>query len=263
MRDILICHHKGCRRGVYLELTPDPTRQRGQYTQLPSWWCYSGHAQNPEQLTYADEQEVDWSVPPIAASTHWSSHEALDLDFEAITTFCSHNSFDSDELDTSDWRMFEGEQEPHWACIEPQHVQEKLRTSWERHQESFDCYHVFIGNRAFFFWHAAQSESVPWTWSHFWQADDGEQRNGRIYIARAADGEMIGTMTSTRSGGMIASLATARSYLCQKEEAERIEIHVHTFDFSDEYQRKPLAVVTIDDISDIELASRTRRKSIS
>lgn len=244
---VLICQRNDCQRGVYLKLVPGE-----QSARMPSWWCYGGHQQNPGQLTYADEREIDRTLPvqPIPRD----AHPTLDQAWEAIEDFCTQIGADQDDLDAADWQRFEGDKEPNWMDVKPCNERPAL---WGKDRSGYECYHVLIGgHRAFFFWISSDLALATLPGGYFWEADSGESRNGRIFIARNALGEIIGQMTGTRPGGMVGSLATALSYLRLERRAARVEIHANTFDWNDTYERKPLGLVTLDDLESNERMTR-------
>src|SRR5262249_27365474 len=129
MQRVLICRE--CGRGVYI------TTQE----EFPAWLCYNGHQQL--KLSYANSDEVDRTIPVHAH--HWSEYPLLERSFDAISVFCSEVGFDSDELQEADWRRFDGDREPSW-------LNREKPAAWRSHRGNYECFHGFIGGRAFFFW---------------------------------------------------------------------------------------------------------------
>jgi len=236
-REVLICQRTDCRRGVYIVL-PSVDEQSSR------WYCYAGHEQAIDQLAYASLSQVDTSAPSDAR--HWSTYPTLDHSFVAIEDFCMQEGFDQDELDESDWRAI-GSHKPDWMNTRP--CQDEPE-AWRTHHESYESYHVYIGNRAFFFWIRndvdvdAAYPSVP----YFWQEDDGECRNADILIVRDGLGQILHWMESTRPGNLQARLSSASVILRGDPLADRVEVHRNTFNPTCLYTDKPLAVVTRDDL---------------
>jgi len=177
---------------------------------------------------------------------HWSVYPTLDRSFIAIEVFCLQEGFGQEELDESDWRTIGGHS-PDWMDTHP--CQEEPE-AWHTHRASYETYHVYIGNRAFFFWIRndvdvdAAYASIP----YFWQEDDGERRNADILIVKDGFGQIMQRMESTRPGNLQARLSSAYVILRGDPLADRVEVHRNTFDLASPYMGKPLAVVTRDDL---------------
>jgi hypothetical protein len=246
LQQALICQHNDCRRGVYIHLPP-----RGQSSYCSYWYCYAGHEQDPNQLTYAQLNQIDVSVPDDAK--HWSEHPTLHFAFAALQDFCLQIGFDQDELDESDWRVFSGDRQPSWMSTGPCHEEPE---AWREHREKYETYHVFIGGRAFFFWirndvnidTAAYATEFSLRDLYFWQEDDGERRNTDIFIVRDGARRILHRIESTRPGALQARLSSAYAILRSDPLSDRIEIHENTFDPVSLYEGKPLAAITRDDL---------------
>jgi hypothetical protein len=241
MLEVLICQREACHRGVYLCL---PAAGRSSFTSY--WYCYAGHEQDPNQLAYAPLSQVDTSTPDDAR--HWSEYPTLNRSFVAIEDLCLQAGFDQDELDTSDWRIVTCDYRPNWMDTHP--CQEEPE-AWRTHHEHYETYHVYIGGRAFFFWIRndvdvdAAYASVP----YFWQEDnEGERRNTDIFIIRNGQGQILHRMASTHPGAIQERLASAYAILRGNPLYDRVEVHKNTFDPTNTYTGKPLAVVTRDDL---------------
>lgn len=69
--------------------------------------------------------------------------------------------------------------------------------------------------------------------------------SGLVVIARNATGEIVMRITSRRD--LVGAMHTARSVLRLKLDVERVEVH-HGECSTSEYRRKPLAVVSHEDL---------------
>lgn len=236
-RDVLVCQRSDCQRSVYIAL-------EGQSSYTSRWYCYAGHEQALDQLTYAPPEAIDTSVPFDAC--HWSAYPTLDRSFVAIEDFCLQVGFDQEELDGSDWRTI-GSQRPDWMNTHPC---QKEPEAWRTYRASYETYHVYIGNRAFFFWirNDVDVDAVYASVPYFWQEDDGECRNADIFIVKDGLGQILHRMESTRPGTLQARLSSAYVILRGDRSVDRVEVHRNAFDPTYPYADKPLAVVTRDDL---------------
>jgi hypothetical protein len=176
--------------------------------------------------------------------TSWENYPVLVRAWDAIDHFCSQLGFDDDDLASADWQRFHGEVEPLWFALDVPISQDMLRAHYE-------CYHVFIGRHAYFFWARSDLEKPVFLelGDYTWKEDAGERRNGRVLVARGRGGRMLSQpMTGTRSDDLVGSLASAYAYLQLEPLADRIEVHRDRFLVGDPYSEKPLAVVTRDDL---------------
>lgn len=239
-REVLVCQRTDCRRGVYIILPPVD----GQLSYTSRWYCYAGHEQALDQLTYAPLETIDTSTPPDAR--HWSAYSTLDRSFTAIEDFCMQEGFGQDELNESDWRKTHN-QRPDWMSTHP--CQEEPE-AWRTHNASYETYHVFIGGRAFFFWirNDVDIDAAYASTPYFWQEDDGESRNADILIIKDGLGQIMHRMESTRPGTLQARLSSAYVILRGDPLVDRVEVHRNAFDPTYPYTDKPLAVVTRDDL---------------